>query len=247
MSDSQPTSQQNFYDRVNAPHSQIGCIIYTDKNFQTLLSDVVTEVRETIIKSFLHDELVRQALLTQLNTIEPRIKENTGSFETLITQISCQENLKQDVAYQFIFFIISFFVSAGYHEPTSPLLEPPCLNSKIKDEDCWLFSAAKSAHLGLEHHVGAISDYLASNPNSGISKGNCYIFKLLSDCNTCNNGILSQENNGERILSDFVARSMTNNQKNADFFCIERERTLVFRCGECLCNVSRIIESGEVL
>ena len=67
----------------------------------------------------------------------------------------------------------------------------------------------------------------------------------MENCGTCNNGVISHGGNG--ILDNFLIQFIRGRRNNADFFSIEVKRNLTFKCGDCLCNITRIDESGDIV
>lgn len=248
------STQQVFNGAVNAPNSQFGCNIYQEKPLNILFNDALNETRASVQSFYVNDVSTRQNLLTILNAVETHFSQNIQILTELLEQVSCQKEKKQEVKYSFFVHLIHFFVSTIFHHSPTILPKLPELATVTSDRKRWAFSAAASTALGLDHHLGAIADYIASDINDKIKDGDCFIFKLLTtiNCDNCQGGKLINSNGTEKsvsgiLLNFFKGNRLQSQSHNSDFFILETERRINFKCGECICNLTILDKSKGVL
>lgn len=253
MNQNTPSSQQIFNGLVNAPGSQFGCTtVNQEKTLDQLFTESVNEIRSGVQAHFSNDVQTRQSILGILNRVEIYFQDNSPVLAALIAQVSCRKDIKPEVKYNFLVLLINFMVSTTYHNESALLPELPELATRTSTKKCWAFSAAATTSLGLDHHLGAVADYIASDPSGHIKDGDCFIFKLLTNCTNCNDGKLLSSNGIEKglagiLLNFFKGNKLKSQSQNNDFFSLEARHKVNFKCGECLCNITRLDDSRGVI
>jgi len=92
-----------------------------------------------------------------------------------------------------------------------------------------------------------------SDAQKRVKDGDCYIFKLLFiNCNDCDGGKLVNSNGTEKrgagiFLNFFKGNRLQSQPLNSDFFDLETEHRINFKCGECICNLTILDKSEGVL
>jgi len=256
MTESTPNLQQNFNAPVTAPNSQFGCTINQVKSLDQLFLEAVGEVRSYIQTHYQQELSKRQSLLGILTVIENHFNNNNPVLRALIEQASCKKTHTEPVTYSFLVYLTHFFTSAYFHCQSTLLPDNSTLATSVNTNKCWAFSSAASTALGLEHHLGAIADYITSNPDNNIRDGNCFIFKLLTKSCNCQNGKLTNSTGMEAgmeagiesiVLDFFTDKKIQKTESVENFLEIVMKCNLTFKCGECLCNVTRLEDSRSVL
>ena len=227
--------------------------IVTLKTINDLYNEQISTIQQEI--ESIVNTTERRNLLRELNNIKSHITADLADLNVLLNQINCQK-LQNDTSQSITLSkTIHLFILAKLFDESCIL---PTSNSNkliVNNTSTWLFNSAMNAPVSLGMHIGHIADFLETNNNCDINNGVCFISSLLHNgglnCSTCSHGKLEIIGKMKRILPDFFDIKGTvhidEDERQVDFFNLQKNKKIEFKCGNCVTNIFDIDNAKEKL
>ena len=228
--------------------------IYTTKDLVELWEEQIESVREEIQNEISNDR-IRRVILSELTETNRYVLEDLSILKSLLSQVNCDKK-KSDAAHSLsIDRIIHFFIVSRLVDSYSS--QPNHVTNKfsVEGKNNWLFNASKTSYMSLDTHIGAIADFIASHESCEISNGSIFICQLLSNgslnCDRCQTGELNVQSKLSKILPNFFSNkrgvAINDESRKNDFFELQKQRNMQFRCGNCVTNIFDIDNATKIL